>query len=408
MNKENPYIRIGTSYYKSVSKPTINGELNESLVPWSYEVIVRDLKEEQADVTNYVKDIPKYDGMACIPSHTNYQRVYGTFYNTYSPLEHIPTKGAYTYTLKYLTHIFSYQIDIALDYLKLLYERPTQMLPILCLVSEKRETGKTTFLKWLKMIYSSNMSFLDNQAIGGRFNSDFTGKLIGGVEEASIQNEWIVDILKNMSTADKINSEAKGKDRVEVDMFLKIILCSNKETGLVKIDNEETRFWIVKVPEIKDNDRDVNLLEKMKLEIPAFLFFLLERKMYVPNPLSRMWFSPNQLETKALRKMRLASRGSLELELATALYTAMEDLELKEIHLTPMDAIQVIGKSKSNLLAVRKILKNNWQLVPQRNSNSYQQLIINDLGYQLCDGAKGRYFTITKPFILSNFDELMN
>lgn len=408
MNNKNPYIRIGTSYYKSVSKPTIDGELNDSLVPWSYEIIVRDLKEEQADITKFVKEIPKYDGMTCIPSHINYKRIYGTFYNTYSPLEYKPKKGDCTHTLKYLKHIFESQFEIGIDYLKMLYERPTQILPILCLVSEKRETGKTTFLKWLKIIYASNMSFLDNQAIGGRFNSDFTGKLLGGVEEASIQNEWIIDILKNMSTADKINSEAKGKDRVEVDMFLKIILCSNKETGLIKLDNDETRFWIIKVPEISSTNRDVNLLDKMRQEIPAFLYFLTSRQMFVKLPLSRMWFSPSQLETPALRRMRLASRGSLELELATALYTAMEDLDLSEINITPTDALHIIGKHKSNLLAIRRILKNDWQLAPQVNSNAYKRLLVNDFGYHLNEGAKGRYFTVNKSFIHLHFDELMN
>lgn len=405
---ENPYIRIATSYYKKVSKPTIHGELNECLVPWNYETIVRDLKEDQIDILSYFKQIPKFDGMTCIPSHINYQRVHGTFYNTYSPLEYIPQKGECQKTLGYLKHIFDFQLEIALDYLKLMYEYPTQILPILCLVSQKRETGKTTFLKWLKMILSSNMSFLDNQNIGSRFNSDWMGKLLVGVEEASIQDDSLIEILKNISTADKYNSEAKGKDRVEVDMFLKIILCSNKETGLLNIDNEEIRFWVVKVPPIDLRDKDVNLLEKMRLEIPAFLDYLLTRKMYVPEPLTRMWFSPEQLETSALRKMRVASRGKVELELATALYASMEDLELGQINLTANDALHIIGKPKSYLMEVRKILKQNWELVPQPNSNSYQRLLVNDFGYHLSEGAKGRYFTITKSFILSYFDELMN
>lgn len=408
MNNKNPYIRIATSYYKSVSKPTIHGELNECLVSWNYETIVRDLKEAQKDITSYFKEIPKYDGMTCIPNHINYKRVYGTFYNTYSPLEYEPQKGDITYTLKYLRHIFDSQLEIALDYLKLLYEKPIQILPILCLVSQTRETGKTTFLKWLKIIFSSNMSFLDNQNIGSRFNSDWMGKLLVGVEEASIQDDSLMEILKNISTADRYNSEAKGKDRVEVDMFLKIILCSNKETGLLNIDNDEIRFWIVKVPTIKEEGKDVNLLDKMKIEIPAFLHYLLTRKMYVCEPLSRMWFNPKQLETKALRRMRLASRNKLELELATALYTAMEDLDLDQLHLTANDALHIIGKPKSYLLELRKVLKENWKLTAQNNSNSYKRLLVNDFGYHLQEGAKGRYFTITKLFLFSNFDELMN
>ena len=65
--KENPYIRIGVSYYKQVMKPTIHGELNETLIPWNYETISRDLKEGQEEVALYFKNIPKYDGMTCIP-----------------------------------------------------------------------------------------------------------------------------------------------------------------------------------------------------------------------------------------------------------------------------------------------------------------------------------------------------
>lgn len=408
MNNKNPYIRIATSYYKSVSKPTIHGELNECLVPWNYETIVRDLKEEQIDITSYFKEIPKYDGMTCIPSHIDYKREQGTFYNTYSPLDYVPQKGEITYTFKYLKHLFDFQLEIALDYLKLLYEQPTQILPILCLVSKTRETGKTTFLKWLKMIFSSNMSFLDSQNIGSRFNSDWMGKLVVGVEEASIQDDSLIEILKNISTADRYNSEAKGKDRVEVDMFLKIILCSNKETGLLNIDNDEIRFWVVKVPTIKEECKDVNLLDKMKAEIPAFLDYLLTRKMYTPEPLSRMWFSPAQLETKALKRMRIASRNKLELELATALYIGMEDLNVEEIHLTANDALYIIGKPKSYLLELRKILKENWKLIAQNNSNSYKRLLVNDFGCHLNEGAKGRYFTVTRSFLLSNFDDLMN
>lgn len=406
--QESKYKRIATVYFKTVYKPTIYGEINECEVTWSYETIIRDLKEQQIDVTTFMKKIPKYDGMVCIPSHTNYQSVHGTFYNTYSPLEYTPQKGDITYSLQFLTHIFDFQLEIALDYLKLLYEQPTQILPILCLVSKKRHTGKTTFLKWLKAIYSSNMSFLDNQNIGSRFNSDWMGKLLVGVEEASIKDDSLIEILKNISTADKYNSEAKGKDRIEVDMFLKIILCSNRETDLLKLDNDEIRFWVVKVPAIEDESLDVNILAKLKSEIPAFLHFLLSREMYVAEPLSRMWFSPSQLETKALRKMRMASRNRLEIELATILYSAMEDLELDHLHVTVNDALHILSKPKSYLLEIRRILKNNWELEPQSNSNSYRRLLVNDFGYHLQEGAKGRYFTITKLFLLSNFDDMMN
>lgn len=408
MNGENPYLRIGTTYYKQVQKPTINGETNETLERWAYEIIVRDLKMEQMDVTSYIKAIPRYDGVDYFPSHTNYQRVHGTFYNAYYPLPHIPTKGNVTYTLKYLKHIFDFQLELGLDYLQLIYTNPRQILPILCLVSKENQTGKTTFLKWLKMIYLSNMSFLDSNNISNRFNSDWMGKILVGVEEASIQDDRLIEILKNISTADKYNSEAKGKDRVEVDLFLKIVLCSNRENDLLRVDNEDIRFWVIKVPIIPEVEKDVHLLDKLKAEIPAFLDYLLSRTLSVPKAMSRMWFAPQQLETKALRRMRLASRGKFELELAIILYTAMEDLDVEELCVTPNDILHIAGKSKSFLIEVRRMLKNSWKLVAQSNSNSYKRLLVNDFGYHLSEGAKGRYYTITKQFLISNFDDLMN
>lgn len=395
-----PYIRVGTHYYKIVEKPFATGSTSKFLTSWSKDNIILD------HGIDYLKKIPKYDGFCCIPSHTNFQQEIGTFYNQYHKLEHTPKEGSIVYTMKFLKHIFGKQIEIALDYLKLIYENPTQMLPILCLVSQERHTGKTTFLKWLKAIYSFNMAYLDSQTIGSRFNSDWMGKVIVGVEEFFVQNDTLVEILKNIASANRYNSEAKGKDRVEVDMFLKIVLCSNKETNFLKIDNDEIRFWVVKVPSIKSHD--ANLLDKLTVEISAFLHFLQNRSMHTPNPLSRMWFSPAQLVTPALRKMKMASKNRLELDLATALYTAMEDLGIDEIKLTPLDAIQIIGKNSSYLLEIRRILKNNWNLKPQINLYSYKRLCINNMGYHFKSGAKGRYYIISKKFLDTNFDDLMN
>jgi hypothetical protein len=44
---------------------------------------------------------------------------------------------------------------------------------------------------------------------------------------------------------------------------------------------------------------DVNFLKKLTEEIPAFLHFLTNRKLSTENQ-SRMWFTPEQIKTKAL------------------------------------------------------------------------------------------------------------
>tara|TARA_R110002050_G_scaffold48356_2_gene112448 strand:- start:23137 stop:23583 length:447 start_codon:yes stop_codon:yes gene_type:complete len=143
--KDIPYIRVGTSYYKLVRIPTIAEYFNEIIVPWTLEAIRQDHGK------SFIGTITKYDGFTCMPSHLNFKRECHGFYNTYAPLPHELKEGGFPYSLKLLKHIFAKQLNLGLDYLQLLYVKPVQVLPILCLVSKERSTGKTTFLKWLKM-----------------------------------------------------------------------------------------------------------------------------------------------------------------------------------------------------------------------------------------------------------------
>ena len=64
-----------------------------------------------------------------------------------------------------------------MDYLQLLYLQPIQKLPILLLVSEERNTGKSTFLNFLKALFQNNVTFNTNEDFRSQFNSDWAGKL---------------------------------------------------------------------------------------------------------------------------------------------------------------------------------------------------------------------------------------
>ena len=120
MKKQFTYIRVGTSYYKLVQVPTISRHFNEQLVPWNEHTIKQDHGKD------FLSKVPKYDGFACIPCHEGYQREHHGFYNTYSPLEHQPEKGTIDSTRKLLLHIFGNQLELGLDYLKLLYQKHYQ------------------------------------------------------------------------------------------------------------------------------------------------------------------------------------------------------------------------------------------------------------------------------------------
>ena len=126
-------------------------------------------------------------------------------------------------------HIFGEQYEYGLDYLQLLYLRPTQKLPILLLVSEERNTGKTTFLNFLKSVFEDNATFNTNEDFRSKFNSDWAGKLLVMVDEALLTRREDSERLKNLSTAKTYKAEAKGKDRDEINFFAKFVMCSNNE-----------------------------------------------------------------------------------------------------------------------------------------------------------------------------------
>jgi hypothetical protein len=159
------YVRIGTTYYKQAHKPLASGDLTPVLMPWSVECIRQDHGK------SFLSSIPKFDGFCLVPAHLNYQRLVGRFYNRYHPFSHEPQAGYPKLTLVFLNHVFGEQLHLGLDYLKILLLYPTQMLPILCLVSAERNTGKTTFLNFLKAIFGDNMTINSNEDFRSNFKA---------------------------------------------------------------------------------------------------------------------------------------------------------------------------------------------------------------------------------------------
>ena len=145
-----------------------------------------------------------------------------------------------------------------MDYLQLLYLKPTQKLPILLLVSEERNTGKSTFLNFLKALFQENVTFNTNEDFRSQFNADWAGKLMIVVDEVLLNRREDSERLKNLSTAHSYK---------KVQFFAKFVLCSNNENFPVYIEPEETRYWVRKVSRLEKDD--TSFLQKLKDEIPA-------------------------------------------------------------------------------------------------------------------------------------------
>jgi len=67
---------------------------------------------------------------------------------------------------------------------------------------------------------------------------------------------------------------------------------------------------------------DTSFLQKLKDEIPAFLYHLQHRNLTTKEE-SRMWFSPSLIRTDALEKIIRCNRSRIELDMAELLLDIM-------------------------------------------------------------------------------------
>jgi hypothetical protein len=398
-NTPESYIRVQTNYYKKCLQPTIQGEYVEVWMPWSAEMLKQDMARSA------VKRIAKYDGFSCVPSHLNYQEIIGNFYNLYQRMDWKPEAGSCDNILKFLQHIFNEQYELGLDYLQLLYTKPTQKLPVLCLVSRERKTGKTTFLNLLKLIFGKNMTFNGNSDFRSQFNSDWMNMLLIAVDEVLLDRREDSEKIKNLSTARTSKSEAKNKDRKEIEFFGKFVLCSNNEENFIVIDATETRYWIRKIPVLVAEN--IYLLQDMEKEIPHFLYYLLERPLSVPHALTRMWFSEKQLRTDALLRVIRNNRNKTETEILLLFKEIFDGSNSKEFSFTNKDLLELLGKNNPRLSrqSITAVLQQEWRLQPVNNSLSYQTYIYNSANELVQAHYTGRYYTISQDWMEQKFDE---
>jgi hypothetical protein len=392
---EDRFERIGTTYYKIVRQPNAAGELSERRLPWSIEAIRQDYGKD------FLANIPKYDGFCCVPAHIGYNTVVGTFLNRYASISHIPIPGEWPTIEALVRHIFGDQYELGLDYLQLLYTKPLQKLPILLLVSEERNTGKSTFLNFLKALFEANVTFNTNESFRSQFNSDWNGKLIIVVDEVLLNKREDSERLKNLSTTYRYKVEAKGQDREEVSFFAKFVLCSNNEYLPVVIDPGETRYWVRKIERLKSDD--TAFLDKVKAEIPAFLHHLSERCLSTTEE-SRMWFDPRLTDTAALQKIIRANRNRVEIELAELLMDIMESRNIDAVDFCLNDILCLFDyqRVKTDRTALRRVVQKCWKLRPAPNSLCYTTyqigVFLNEPSY--VESRKvGRYYTVTRQML---------
>lgn len=408
MDLDIPYVRVGTPYFKIIEKPLISGDKTKVMVRWNRETIITDHGKA------FLNEVLKLDGFCCIPNHLSYEKIIDCFYNTYHELDNKPSENNFSLveleklipsSLEFINHIFGAQREYGLDYIKLLYEKPTQKLPILCLVSKERSTGKSSFIKWMKSIFGMNMTYIKGDSFGSQFNSDWASMLLVAIDEVFFDKKEITERLKYLSTTDKDKVEAKGKDRHEIEFFAKFILCSNNEDNFIQIDEEEIRYWVRKIKPVKQEDVFFN--QKLTSEIPYFLKYL-QMRAYISKQATRMWFKPEQIMTPSL--LKLFNRNNATAFVMEQIHECFEKMDEEELKLAPKDIHTLLKKhnsrTKVSLNDIRKVLK-KWDFTPEDNSKSYTGIELLSHGEYVKVDRRGRFYTIKKFWFYEKFDALM-
>ena len=385
------FIRVGTTLYKIVEQPRLNGGYVRKRIAWNNETLRQDYGKD------YIGSVPKYDGFCTVPEHIGYRSVVGKFLNLYEPIDHRPQEGDLSHIQSLVQHIFGEQYELGMDYLQLLYLQPIQKLPILLLVSEERNTGKSTFLNFLKALFQNNVTFNTNEDFRSQFNSDWAGKLLIVVDEVLLNRREDSERLKNLSTTFTYKVEAKGKDRTEIAFFAKFVLCSNNEYLPILIDAGETRYWVRKIMPLQSDD--TNFLQKLKAEIPAFLYFLTQRELSTTQE-SRMWFNPRLTHTAALQKIIRSNRNRLEIEMTELLLDIMSNMNVESVSFCLNDLVTLLlySQVKVEKYQVRKVVQEVWKLTSAHNSLSYTAYEFaphRECHYEP-KRKTGRFYTVTK------------
>lgn len=420
------YLRVGPHYYKRIMITNAHDEFEEMLKPWAIGEIGRDYGKD------FIKQIPRYDSFVNKPNNSGeYQRVItsnhngimSNLFNIYHPVDWEPVAGEWPTIEKFLKHIFSacnidgeILYEFGLDYIQLSYLKPRQRLPILALVSSERNTGKSTFLDFLKLIYGANMAILDNQRFNPKFTSHFAGKLFVAIDEGHIplHDKTTKEMIKNMATGKVMWLEGKGANAEVVENFTHLLFCSNNERNFMQIDPGENRFAVLKVPSyrkkgVKD---DPDMLDKMRKEVPGFLNFLQNRRLHYPEKTTRFWFPDEVYITEALQIVMDKTKSTIEKELDDWLNDAFHNFPEIELNYTLDDIHTELNKSaeyKFPKSKIKDLLAENYNITPGP-SLRYTYFTTDDKGEPVEHKKKGRFCTFYAKDWLSDeqFSELFS
>jgi hypothetical protein len=363
MKKDIPYIRVGTDHFKVFSKVDRYGVEQTMIKAWDKATITEDHGK------TLISHINKFDDFTIIPNNKEFIPVGNNCYNLYAKFSHVPYDGEVNFndipiTIGLLNHIFGEQFNLGLKYLKILYEFPKQILPVLALVSTERETGKTTFLNYIQILFGENSTLINPHDLTSNYNDAYATKNVIMIDETVIDKSNTIEKLKSIATAKTISVSQKFVQHYSVPFFGKVIICTNKENDFMRIDDEEIRFWVRKIKSITGK-KNTNIETDLKNEIPKFLKLLIDLPE-IDFSKSRMVFTQDEIKTIALDSIKEESKSSLRKELEIHIEDFFNNSPEIEFEATVKDIKEkwFNHNNQISMAYLRKVIKDEMKLIP--------------------------------------------
>jgi hypothetical protein len=360
---------IGNNFYREVFVPVSDGEKQRDFLQMSKQTLV-DLYGK-----NFQKYLKYFKGFCNIPSHFDYQAEHGEFYNSYRPLAYQPIEGDCSITLDFIKHIFGEHTmeydgqtytnyELGLDYLQLMLTQPQDPLPVLILYSPENNTGKSTFGDWQSTILGENAINVSNNDLKSNFNAHWVKKLLIYCEETLLEKKFDSEMIKAKSTSKKTTCNAKGINQKQAQFCGKFQLYSNNKR-MININKHDERYWIRQIPQ--PAKVDPNLSVKLRAEIPAFLYFIKNRKLRTER-ISRMHFASQLIITATFHEVVRISEPSDAQSLREHIKMMFLDFNQDEIYLPIKSINQEFFNSKAQIPRLKQILK-DFLLVDQNRDD---------------------------------------
>lgn len=227
------------------------------------------------------------------------------------------------------------------------------------------------------MIFGDNYILINPEDLHSQFNSSYATKNIIAIDETVIDKAGSVEKLKSIATAKTISVNQKHVANYMLPFFGKVIICTNKERDFMRIDDEEIRFWVRKVPHIKDIDTKIE--DRLRDEIPNFLKYISQLPMRDLSR-SRMVFTPEELNNKFLTAVKEESRSGLYKELSMLMTELFENNNLIDsFSACPID-IKNHWFSKNTQISppyIAKVIRDEFKIMPSAKISRYTPIALD-------------------------------